>query len=360
MITLSDAATSVLTRSHKRYLAVESWRDGQLLAAAVPVSAAAEESDRTLRVPERVTFSVPRWYRGMSWAPVGDDHPLAARGQRLHVKLGVGIVGGQVEWFQRGVFLIEDTAVDGDTVSVTAVGLLALVDEARLVSPFQPTGTLTSTLRALIEPALTVVVSSSLEDRDVPAGINYDEDRLTAVYELLDAWPADAVVDPAGYLAVAPLSTSTTPVLELTNGVGGTVISSTGSSAREGVANVVVARGTGPDGAQVQGIAYDTSGGVTAYGGTFNPLPVPFFYFSPLLTSVDECNTAAEGILARRRRDVGGEYRVEMVPHPGVQVGDIVSITTDDVTGLACSVESLTLPYVSDGGSMTLRVRAVS
>lgn len=360
MITLSDAATNVLTRSHRRYLAVESWRDGELLAAAVPVDAATEETDRTLRVPERVTFSMPRRYRGTSWAPVGDDHPLAARGQRLHVKLGVGIVGGAVEWFQRGVYLIQDSAVDGDTVSVTAVGLLALVDEARLVSPFQPTGTLTSTLRALIEPALTVVVSSSLEDRDVPAGINYDEDRLAAVYELLDAWPADAAVDPAGYLSVAPLSMSTTPVLELTNGVGGTVVAAVGSSTREGVANLVVARGTGPDGAQVQGIAYDTSGSASAYGGPFNPLEVPHIFFSPLLTSVDECNTAAETILARRRRDAGGEYRVEMVPHPGVQVGDVVSITTDDVTGLVCSVESLTLPYAADGGAMVLTVRAVS
>jgi hypothetical protein len=360
MIELSDAATSVLTRSHKRYLAVESWRDGQLLAAAVPVSAASEETDRTLRVPERVTLAVPRRYRGMSWAPTSDDHPLAARGQRLHVKLGVGVVGGAVEWFQRGVFLLDDATVDGDVVTVTAVGLLDLVDEARLVSPFQPTGTLTSTLRALIEPALTVVVSSSLEDRDVPDGVNFDEDRLSAVLELLDAWPADAVVDPAGYLTVAPLSQSTTPVLALTDGVGGTVITAVGSSTREGVANVVVARGTGSDGAQVQGIAYDTSGSATAYGGAFNPLPVPFFFFSPLLTSVDECNTAAEGILARRRRDAGGEYRVEMVPHPAVQVGDVVSITTDDLTGLVCSVESLTLPYVSDGGSMFLTVRAVS
>ena len=177
--------------------------------------------------------------------------------------------------------------------------------------------------------------------------------------ELLDAWPADATVDPAGYLAVAPLSQSTTPVLALTDGVGGTVITAVGSSTRDGVANVVVARGTGPDGAQVQGVAYDTSGSATAHGGAFNPLPVPYFFFSPLLTSVDECNTAAAGILARRRRDAGGEYKVELVPHPGVQAGDIVSITTADLTGLACSVESLTLPYLSDGGSMMLTVRAV-
>lgn len=360
MITLSDAAQGVLTRSHRRHLSVESWRGGELLAADIPVADAGEETDRTLRVPERVRFTVPRRHRGESWSPVADDHPLAANGQRLTVKLGVGVAGAEVEWFQRGVFLVEDSSVDGDSVSVTAVGLLTLVDEARLVSPFQPTGTIVSTLRALIEPALTVVVSSSLTDRAVPtAGINWDEDRLGAALELLDAWPADAYVDPAGYLRVEVATQSTTPTLSLTDGAGGTVIQATGSSTRNGAAQLVVARGAAADGGQVQGIAYDYSGGPKTYGGPFNPLGVPRFFFSPLLTTVNECNTAAASILARLQRNAGREFRVEMVPHPGLQVGDVVSVTTDDYTDLVCVVEALTLPYLASGGPMALTVRTI-
>lgn len=359
MITLSTAAQSVVTRSHKRFLAVESWRGGTLLATDIPVDKADEDTDRSLRVPERVTFSIPRRDRGVSWSPVGDDHPLAAKGQTLRVKLGVGLAYDTVEWFQRGVFLIQDSAAVDDTVTVNAVGLLTYIDEARLVSPFQPTGTLVSTLRALIEPALTVNVDAALVDRAVPATVNFDEDRLGAVMQLLDAWPADAYVDPGGFLQVTTAAQSTTPVLALTDGVGGTIITASGSSTREGAANVVVARGTASDGGQLQGVAYDTTGGGTSYGGVFNPLPVPRFFASPLLTTVDQCNAAAATMLARLRRNTGREFTISMVPHPGIQVGDVGSITTEDFQG-PCSVEVLKLPYLADGGDMSVTVRAVT
>lgn len=358
MITLSAAATSVLTRSHQVYLAVDSWLGGRLLAADIPVTAASEETDRTIRVPERVTFTVPRRDRGVSWSPVGDDHPLRAAGQRLRVRLGIGLANGSIEWFQRGWFLIHDSAVDGDTVTVNAVGLLALIDEARLVSPFQPTGTLVSTLRALVEPALTVAVDTALTDRAVPSGINYDEDRLGAVLELLDAWPADASINPDGVLAVTTATPSTVPVLSITNGAGGTIVTDAGSSTREGASTVVVARGTAPDGGQIQGTAFQT-GGPTANGGPFNPLPVPFFYQSPLLTTVLQCQAAATTVQTRRQRLTARQFTVDMVPHPGLQGGDVVALTTSDVTALPCSVEALTLPYVASGGAQRLTLRSL-
>lgn len=359
MIELSDVAASVLTRSYRYHLAVESWRGEELLADDVPVDSATEEADRSLRIPERVTFTVPRVDRGVSWSPVAADHPLAANGQRLRVQLGVGVGRGAVEWFTRGWFLIQDAQVDMDRVEVSAVGLLTLIDEARLVSPYQPTGTLVSTLRGLVEPALTVDVSADLTDRSVPSGINYDEDRLGAVLELLDAWPADAYINPDGYLSVVPAEQDTTPVLSLTDGVGGTVIKACGSSTREGGYNVVVARGTASDGGQVQGVAYDTSGGPKAYSGPFNPLPVPHFYSSPLLTTVGQAQAAAATILARLQRTAGLEFDVEMVPHPGLQIGDVVSLTTAEYTALSCSVEQLRLPYTAAGGAQTLRVRSL-
>lgn len=360
MITLSTAAQSVLTRSFRRYLAVESWRDGQLLAAEIPVDSASEETDRTLRIPERVVFRIPRRDRGTSWAPNSDDHPLAANGQTLRVKLGIGLSLDTVEWFQRGVFLIYDSANEGDAVRVTAVGLLRLIDEARLISPYQPTGTLVSTLRGLLEPALTVSIDAAVLDRSVPSGINYDEDRLGAMLELLDAWPADAYVDPTGAVQVISAAQDTTPVLALTSGTGGTVISAVAGSTREGAFNVVVARGTAADGGQVQGVAYDYSGGPKTYGGPFSPLPVPYYYASPLLTNVGQCSDAAQTVLARLRRNAAREFQVEMVPHPGLQVRDVVSITTDEVTALPCSVEALSLPYLAGSDAQTLTLRSLA
>lgn len=361
MIGLSAAALSVLAAGGYRYYRrVESWRDGQLLAADVPVATAGEETDRTLRVPERVTLVVPRQVAGESWAPNDEDSPLKAAGQRLHVKLGIGLARGQVEWFARGRFLIQDSQANGDQVDVTAVGMLTLIDEAKLVSPYQPTSGLIATLRALVEPALTVLVDAGLVDRTPPAGINYDSDRLGAVLELLDAWAADAAVDPEGFLSVAPAVQSTTPVLSLTDGVGGTVIRAAGGSTRADAANVIVARGTASDGSQVQGTALITTG-PTRNGGPFNPLPVPFFFSSPLLTSVAECNAAAATIAARKRREASAAYRVEMVPHPGLQTGDVVALTASDppLTAAPCTVERLTLPYTNPVGQQILTARSL-
>lgn len=359
MIELSEAARSVLTGSYTYRVAVESWLSSELLADDIPVDSAREETDRSLNVPERLTLQIPRVARGFSWSPVTDRHPLAANGQRLRVQLGIDIGNGRTEWFQRGWFVIKEAEPDGDVVNVEAVGLLWLVDEARLVSPYQPTGTLVSTLRGLVEPALTVVVDAGLTDRAVPAGINYDEDRLGAVTELLDAWGADAWVTEEGYLYVAPMAPSLTPVLSLTSGRGGTIIEATGSSTRDNAWNVVVARGTAADGAQVQGVAYDTTG-PKGIGRGFNPLPVPYYYESPLLTTVAQASTAARTVMARLKRSTSKEFKVEMVPHPGLQAGDTVSITTDDYTNLLCAVEALTLPYVADGGSQSLTVRSLT
>jgi hypothetical protein len=361
MIPLSDAALSVLGGSYRYYCAVESWLDGQLLADNIPVSVAAEETDRGIRVPERVTFTVPALDGGVPWSPVGDDHPLAANGQRLHVKLGVGGGSGEVEWFSRGRFLIQDSAVDGDVVNVNAVGLLALIDEARLISPFQPSGTLASTLRGLLEPALTVLVDPALVDRSVPAAVNYDEDRLGAALELLDAWPAYGYVDPEGFLRVALAAQSTTPVLSLTDGQGGTVIHASGNSTRDGASNVIVSRGTASDGAQVQGVAYLSSGPKRA-SGPFNPLPVPEFFSSPLLTSIEECTAAAETIRDRKQRENAAAFRVEMVPHPALQAGDVVALTSERLAldAVPCTVEALTLPYTNPAPAMTLTARRLA
>lgn len=358
MISLSAEALSVLTRSFKYRVRVESWLGGELLADDVPVEVASEETDRSLNVPERITLTVPRISRGVSWSPVDDDHPLAANGQRLRVQLGIAIGNGLTEWFQRGWFVVTKATTEGDSVQVEAAGLLWLVDEARLVSPFQPTGTLLSTLRGLVEPALTVV-TSGLTDRSVPSGINFDEERLGAVMSLLDAWGADAWVNEDGYLSVTSMVPSLTPVLTLTNGTGGTIITSAGDSTRDHAWNVVVARGTASDGAQVQGVAYDMSG-PKRFGGNFNPLPVPYYFESPLLTTVAQCNTAAQTILSRLKRSTSKEFKVEMVPNPALQAGDTVSITIDDYTDLLCVVESLRLPYTAGGGSQTLTVRSLA
>lgn len=356
MIAVTDLARAVIDSGSYVYeVKAAAWLGEELLAAEVPITAAVEESDRLLRVPERVVLTVPKRDRGFSWMPAADDDPLAANGQTLKISLGIGKGPDGPEFFQRGEFLILSAEEDGQSVRVTAVGLLYLIQEAAFVSPFQPSGTIASTLRALIEPALSANLDDAPDDRAVPSAINWDSDRLGAVYELLDAWPAVPRMNELGYLDVLPDDAPTVAVRSFTDRAGGTMVSAAGTSTREGGFNVVVATGTADDGGDVRAQAYVATGPWTYPGGSANPLPVPFGYASPLLTTSEQCQAAADTVLRRKMREaVLRRYTITAVPDPTLQLGDCVSVTDDTVSGLLCTVESMTLPY--GPGTMTLTV----
>jgi hypothetical protein len=354
---MSAAALAVVQRSHTMVVRAESWRAGELLADDIPIAGGGEDRDRSLTVPERTTLTVPRRDRGVDWDPIDPAHPLAAYGQQLRISYGID-VGGSTEWISRGWFLITAAETDGDTVSVQAEGLLSLIEEARFVAPFQPSGTLVSTARSLVEPALTIEVDGSLVDRSVPVGMQWDEDRMAALNEVLDAWPAVPRVTEDGFLRIEPLVDTGTPVLSVTDGVGGTVARWQAASSRDGAFTVVVARGEDSDGNQVQGVAYDRSGSSPLRAdGPFSPLPVPYFFSSPLLTTVAQCRTAAQTTLSRLRRTASRMLTVTMVPHPGLVPGDVISVTGAGLTAQPCVIEKQSLPYSPD--TMTLTVRTI-
>jgi hypothetical protein len=96
-----------------------------------------------------------------------------------------------------------------------------------------------------------------------------------------------------------------------------------------------------------------------AFGGPFNPLPVPFYYFSPLLTTSAQALAAARTILARRQRAAGRTLTFEAIPHPGLEAGDLVTVTSTNLVAAAAVVESLTMPLTPDGGAMTGTLRVI-
>lgn len=360
MLDMSTTALAVVQGSYTMGIRAESWLGDQLLADGIPVADGTETRDRSLAVPEQISLTVPRRDRGIDWDPGTDPaHPLAAYGQMLRIDYGVD-VGGQMEWINRGWFLITESSTDGDTVSVSCQGLLTLIDEANLIAPFQPstTDTLASVTRALVEPALTVSFDGTLIDRAVPLGMQWDSDRLAAVTEVLTAWGAAERVTEDGYLFIEPVSDAGTAVLSISDDrETGTVVRWQGATTRDGAYNCVVAQGEDAAGNQIQGIAYDADGtSPYMYGGSFNPLPVPYNYQSSLLTTVDQCRTAAAAQLALLRRQAFRKLGVTMVPHPGLVTGDIVSVTGAGLTNARCAIESLSLPYSPGEQSLTVRV----
>lgn len=365
MIELSEEATSVVASGQfTRKLRISSWLDGELLADDIPVIDAREAADRGNNVPERVVLTIPRIDdNGYNWTPVGEDHPLAANGQMLKVELAVELETGKWEWIQRHVLVIEDCEPEDDTIVVEAVGLLTKIEEARLVSPFQPKTTFQAAFRALLEPAITPVFDPALvlTDRSVVASTgNLDEDRLQAMYHLLKAWPAVARMTEDGDLYLSLPPTTYTPVLNLTDQTGGTVITASGASSRKGAYNCVVVRGTDSNNTPVQGVVYDYEG-PKRVDGPFNELPVPYFFESTFVPSAKIATAVARAQLDEIKRQTANAYSVAMFPHPALQIGDVVSLTTDDYVDKICTVEALTLPYVPGTSEpMTLIVREVS
>ena len=360
MLDMSTTALSVVQGSYTMAIRAESWLDGQLIADNIPIADGNEGRDRSLAVPEQISLTIPRRAAGFDWDPGTDpEHPLAAYGQQLRIDYGVD-VGGQFEWINRGWFLITESASDGDTVSVTCQGLLTLIDEAKLISPFQPssTDTLSTIIRGLVEPALTVSFDGGLTDRAVPLGMQWDIDRLGALTEVLNAWGAEAAVTADGYLYVAPVTDFGAPVQVITDDrATGTVVRWQGATSRDGAFNVVVAQGEDSNGNQLQGVSYDGSGDSPyRYGGPFNPLPVPYNYQSSLLTSVTQCRTAAAAQLKLLRRQAFRKLQVTMVPHPGLVAGDFVSVTGAGLTEALAVIESMSLPYSPGEQSLTVRV----
>jgi hypothetical protein len=375
-VTVSATAAAILNAGSYRLTCRASvTRGGVIIADDVPIVGGREEFDDTLRVPERVVVTVPRVVDGVDWTPVQPEDPLSPYGQRLHVKLGVDIGADGTEWINRGEFLIHDTQPQGETLSVTAVGLLALIDEARLVTPYVHSGTFLSSLRGLLEPAITMVVDQDVVDnnRAVPSDLNEDEDRLKAVLDLLAAWPARAQMTPDGYLRVLdadsyPASTAHLQRYRFQTEQGddddnANVITVAGGLTREGLINTVVARGQASDGGQITGVRYDRTGGPTSLGSAFNPLPVPEFFFSPLITQTAQANTAAEKILRRRAGLAARRYDVQAVPDPRLLGNETIQYrpdaSPDDGRLVPVIVEAFTLPYTADSGPARMSLREV-
>lgn len=349
MITVSAAAAAAIEDGTFTYdVRASVWLGGALLADDVPVADGTEESDRSLNVPERITLTVPKSDdQGRSWTPVAETDPLAAAGQTVKIMLGIGTAGG-MEWFQRGEFLIlsSEEGDDGQSVRSTLVGLLYRVQEAGFVGPFQPAGTLASTLRALIEPAMQADLSGAPADLAVPAAVNFDTDRIGAVYNVLDAWSAVAYTTQQGTVLVLPDVTPDTPVATFTNGVGGTVVTAAGKSTRDGAFNVVVATGTAPDGTEVRGVAFVDSGPWAYPGGAANPLPVPYGYASPLLQTQAQADAAAVTVLRRKLREaVRRRFTITAQVDPRLQLGDPVRVVVDGSFDGLCTIERVALPY---------------
>ena len=353
----AGAPAEVLSGAAGYWPRVQSWRGGSLLAESVPVLRGSVTASVTQDVPERLTLRVPR-FDGRDWLPTAstaETDPLGKFGQELSVSVVVwsSVTGAEYET-RIGRYVITDWKYDdrSGVITVSADGMLRRVADARLTTATAPRsgGTLVSEARRLLLPGMGAGFTG-LADRACPQSMEWSEDRLAALYEIADAWPARLRTDQWGqFQFLPPLAPVPSPVVSLTDGERGTVIGVDRSDTRDGAYNQVVARSSGA-GVEVQGIAEQTSGPMST-SGPYGP--VTKFFASPLLTTQAQAQAAAQTNL-RASLLPTRTIPVELVPDPRIDLDDAVEVWRDGARDWGYVV-SYDLPLTVADGAMRMDV----
>jgi hypothetical protein len=327
----AGAPDEVLAGSCSWACTVSSWLGGTLLSSTVPVMSGRVTASVTQPLLERVTLTVPRFASGVDWAPGQDPrHPLARYGQELQVSVTVGSSVSSDTWDTRvGRFVVADWDDDDrGTVQVTGDGLLRNVQTDLLTAPVQPylDGTLTSEARRLLPLGMAAAFDPALVDRPCPPSMSWSEDRLSALQEIADAWPALLHTDEWGQVVFsAPLPDVPTPVLTFQDGPRGTVRAVPRSDTRADAVNRVIARSSMTADVDIQAVV-DVQDGPMSTGGDYKVVAKKFS--SPLLTSEQECQVAGATMLANSVRPTN-VVSVTCAPDPRVSLHDPVEVLRD-------------------------------
>lgn len=269
--------------------------------------------------------------------PTDPTDPGTPYGQEIYVERGVKYGNGITEWVGLGYFRIdriEQLRVPDGAIRVMASDRMAMVRDGRTVTPVQfsaaaSVGAVIDFVIGEVVPGLVTVYESGFDAYTLTLGAEHilTEDRLKFVQELFASYGMYAYFDYAGRLQVksVPDLTKAIPVWEINSGARGVLVEMKRTISREGVYNIVVARGE-PVGElpPVQAVAQDDNPASPTYvGGAFGE--VPTFYSSSFMTTVSQCQTAA---LAKLAKVTGLPYGVSLgtVPNPALEGWDVVTV----------------------------------
>lgn len=344
---------SLYLESHQALVRASAWYEGAVSIEEVPIIGGSVKSELTAQVPQSVTLSVP-----ITLTPRTPLDPLNKNGQELVLQRG-RLYQGAPLLHDLGTFRIASWRASAPTGSleVEAVNQADRLREARLESPLSPAGgtPYVDVAERLVDGILPLEVDASLPSRTVPSGITWEEDRLGALFELAEAWPARFHVTPDGVATFSPVLTDVlteAPVATFSADASSTVVEYQPQGSREGYYNAVIARGqedASGGKAAVQAAAY-----LASYGEPYGR--VPAFYSSPLLTTPAQALKAAQTRLGAFSRPVA-VLSVSAIPDPRLYVGDVVGVSLEGKDWLG-RITSLEMP-LSPAETMALTVEGV-
>jgi len=256
----------------------------------------------------------------------------------------------------------------GEEIRLRASDLAAMIVDARFEQPRQPpagqliTTTMTNLIREAVGASTVVNIEGSFTSTVSGNTGVWETDRGEALDQLANSIGAEWFHDKGATGAGVVFTIRAIPALGGTPdwlvqvGRDGVMVHEVSSLDREGVYNAVIAIGEPTDSPPVRAVAYDTNpASPTRYNGPFGN--VPRFYNSPFIYTTGQALGAANSILSKAI-GLARQRKVEMVPNPAIQIGDLVELILPDLTHEQHIVDNYTMPLGIDA-TMTMANRSI-
>lgn len=324
-----------------------SWYDGDLVAAKLPVSNWSirwDGGDRNL-VQGKGSFTVTD-SSGLL-APWGYDEPLSAAGSQLQVafecaagsvdlaRLTISSNAPTEQWRVAGP--LTQWVAAGASIPITADDLTLIVqDEPFLASETPPTAaTAISEVRRLLKGICPVYVAPGVVDANVPGSIVYKDDRLATVFDLVKSLNCRYRMTGSGQLEIYPLAKTDT-VWTIRGKDGGAMVSLNRTQNRGDLITGVLSNSNDPA-LEIKALATITSGPLR-FGG---PLGRKINRHNALANTQAGVQKDAESMLENFTTMKTVTLRIICSFHPGVQIGDWVRVAQPIIDGSEYPLDGL-------------------
>lgn len=288
---------------------------------------------------------------------------LTPYGNEVFVERGI-IYGDEVtEWVSQGYFRlysVDQTTAPHGQIRLAGQDRMSGILDARVTQPLTlgnvSYAAIIGFLVTQIFPNVPIVYDFEADTTYLRGSHVLDRDRYAFLRDVVQSLSKVCYFDYAGRLQVRDAPDPGTPTFTVDHGPGGVLTELSRSLDRSAMYNGVVATGEAPGEAPpVRGVVLDLDeDSPTYWWGPFGH--VPRFYSSDMLTTVEQCTSAAAAMLDRIQ---GLPYSVDfsLVPNPALEPLDVVEVAfTNDRRPETHVIETLKIPLDS-GGAMKATTR---
>lgn len=333
MLTISNRAAAAVRDSHQIRVYAAAFSANTGVVDNLPITSGSVVSDASSQVRRTATV-------GIGHTDLWPDDPfsiLSPIGSELLIAYGV-VLPGSVEYISliRGPITRAERSVPAggdDAFTVTVADRSSKIAEARFDAPVQTVAgatTVAEIKRFINEVLPSVAVVDLTGSTKVAPQMEVERERWSdGVEKLADSIGAEVFATPDGNFAIRTQPTLyDIPTWVLTGGEDGILVAESDDFSRDLTYNRVVASGQRVDGIPpVYAVSSDNDVNSPTYiGGPFGVKTR--FYASPLLTTVPQCQSAADSFLAR----VTGHHMdvsFSVITNPALEAGDVIRLVYD-------------------------------